>query len=179
MTSTDYIAIKDGLHDIQNDLYREQERLSEKAEELRNLQKVLDMTDEVISENDDLREEIERLNEQLQEKDERLAKMEMQLNEMSKMAASVAGKASQEELLKALRNFVNKSKRKKLEKRIAVKEMVLELAMANSLSFPEELSATIDSLDDEQPEAKGNQTFNNYGTYNEIQTGGTNITNNK
>jgi hypothetical protein len=66
------------------------------------------------------------------------------------MTASVAGKASQDELLKALRVFVNKSKRKKMEKRIAVKEMVLELANANGLVLPADLAATIDSLDDEQ-----------------------------
>jgi ATP-dependent protease HslVU (ClpYQ) ATPase subunit len=93
-------------------------------------------------------EEKDLLRQQLQDEKDKNTKLEMQLNEMSKMTASVAGKASHEELLKALRVFVNKSKRKKLEKRIAVKEMVLELANANSLMLPEDLSSTIDSLDD-------------------------------
>jgi hypothetical protein len=74
----------------------------------------------------------------------------MQLGEMSKLSVGVAKKASQEELLPALRVFVNKSKRKKLEKRIAVKEMVLEMANANGLTLPEEFAAVIDSLDDEE-----------------------------
>ena len=74
--------------------------------------------------------------------------------EMSKLSVGVAKKASQEELLKALRVFVNKSKRKKVEKRIAVKEMVLELANANGLVLPEDLATAIDSLDDEQPEPR-------------------------
>jgi hypothetical protein len=77
----------------------------------------------------------------------------------------VAKKASQEEVLKALRVFVNKSKRKKVEKRIAVKEMVLELANANGVLLPEDLSAAIDSLDDEQVEAR---VVNVQGNYNDI-----------
>ena len=79
---------------------------------------------------------------------------EMKLSELSKLSAGVAKKSSQDELLKALRTFVNKSKHKRIDKRIAVKEMVLEMAMANSVIFPEDLAATIDSLDDEQPETK-------------------------
>jgi hypothetical protein len=89
----------------------------------------------------------------------------MQLSEMSKLSAGVAKKASQEEVLKALRVFVNKSKRKKVEKRIAVKEMVLELANANGVLLPEDLSAAIDSLDDEQVEAR---VVNVQGNYNDI-----------
>ena len=116
-----------------------------------------------------LRREVEMLRGQLQEEKELRVKVEMQLKEMSKLSASVAGKASQDEVLKALRVFVNKSKRKKLEKRIAVKEMVLELANANGVVLPEELAMTIDSLDDEQPEAK---VVNVAGNYNDIHDNG-------
>ena len=151
----------------------EQEELKERAEQLKGFMTALETTEDVLQENERLEEEMEELRtqhqevieqlrqqyqdekdllrQQLQDEKDRNTKLEMQLNEMSKMTASVAGKASHEELLKALRVFVNKSKRKKLEKRIAVKEMVLELANANSLMLPEDLSSTIDSLDDEQP----------------------------
>ncbi len=84
------------------------------------------------------------------EEKELRTKLEMQLNEMTKLSASVAGKASQEELLKALRVFVNRSKRKKLEKRTLVKEMILELVVTNGIVLPEDLTTTLDSLDDEQ-----------------------------
>ena len=145
----------------------EQEELKERAEQLKGFMTALETTEDVLQEKteqlrqqhqeviEQLRqqhqEEKDLLRQQLQDEKDRNTKLEMQLNEMSKMTASVAGKASHEELLKALRVFVNKSKRKKLEKRIAVKEMVLELANANSLMLPEDLSSTIDSLDDEQP----------------------------
>ena len=153
-------------------LEREQEELRERAEQLKELMTAFEATEDVLQENERLEEEIEQqrsqhqeemeqlrqqhqeekeqLRQQLQDEKDKNTKLEMQLNEMSKLSASVAGKASHEELLKALRVFVNKSKRKKLEKRIAVKEMVLELANANSLMLPEDLSSTIDCLDDEQ-----------------------------
>ena len=143
-------------------LEREQEELMERAEQLKELMTALEATEDVLQENERLEEEIEQqrsqhqeekeqLRQQLQDEKDKNTKLEMQLKEMSKMTASVAGKASQEEVQKALRVFVNKSKRKKMDKRIAVKEMVLELANANGLALPPDLAATIDSLDDEQP----------------------------
>lgn len=143
--------LKEAAREARRLLEREQEELAEQAERLRGLTNTLEAADELIEENERLKEEIDQLRQQLQDEKEKNTRLEMQLNEMSKMTASVAGKASQEEVLKALRVFVNKSKRKKMEKRIAVKEMVLELANANGLTMPEDLASTIDSLDDEQP----------------------------
>ena len=122
---------------------KEREQLQERLELMNELYRTLEKAEKAIAENSTLKEENEALRLQLQER-------EMQLNEMSKLSASVAGKASQEALHKALRVFVNKSKRKKIEKRIAIKEMVLELANANGAVLPEDLAATIDSLDYEQ-----------------------------
>ena len=143
--------LKEAARETYRQLEREKEELMEKAEQLKGFMLTIEATEDVLQENEGLKEEIEQLRSQLQDEKERNTKLEMQLNEMSKLSASVAGKASHEELLKALRVFVNKSKRKKMEKRIAVKEMVLELANANSLMLPSDLAATIDSLDDEQP----------------------------
>jgi hypothetical protein len=125
----------------------------------------MEAVDEIVAENESMKTEIEGLRSQLQAEKEQRTKAEMQLSEMSKLSAGVAKKASQEEVLKALRVFVNKSKRKKVEKRIAVKEMVLELANANGVLLPEDLSAAIDSLDDEQVEAR---VVNVQGNYNDI-----------
>lgn len=142
--------LREAAREVCRQLEREQERITEEAERLKSFMFTLESTEEVLQENERLQEEIEQLRSQWQEEKERNTKLEMQLNEMSKMTASVAGKASQDELQKALRVFVNKSKRKKMEKRIAVKEMVLELANANGLILPQDLAASIDSLDDEQ-----------------------------
>ena len=135
-------------------LVKERERLSEKVKGVDDMIQFIDAMNNAQAERDALKKEVTVLRGQLKEEKEQRDKVEMQLKEMSKLSASVAGKASQDELLKALRVFVNKSKRKKLEKRIAVKEMVLELGNANSMVFPEDLAAALDSLDDEQMETK-------------------------
>ena len=141
----------EAVQEMLRQLEQEDEEVLARHDELKSKMLALKDTKDVLEENKRLQGRIEELQGLLQEEKDRNMKLEMQLDEMSKMTASVAGKASQEELLKALRVFVNKSKRKKLEKRIAVKEMVLELANANALVLPEDLASTIDSLDDEQP----------------------------
>lgn len=157
--------LKEGARDARSALERERDELVEKVEKMNGYLRVLDATEQMLSENRSLKDENESLRAQLQEERERNTRLEMQLNEMSKLSASVAGKASHDELLKAMRVFVNKSKRKKIEKRIAVKEMVLELAVANTISLPEDLAATIESLDDEQVEPK---LVSVQGNYNDI-----------
>ena len=149
--------MKEAMQELHRRLEREQEELQTRQDELKGMMLALKATEDVLEENRRLQGRVEELQGLLQEEKERGTKLEMLLNEMSKLSASVAGKASQEEVLKALRVFVNKSKRKKMEKRIAVKEMVLELANANGLLLPEDLSATIDSLDDEQPQVEPSQ----------------------
>ena len=153
--------MKEMAQDARRALGRERERMMEEVQRVDELLGLLDTTDELLVEVDRLNDELagkdaelDNLHQQLQEEKERSQALEMKMAEMSKLSAGVAKKASQEELLKALRTFVNKSKHKRIDKRIAVKEMVLEMAMANSVIFPEDLAATIDSLDDEQPEAK-------------------------
>jgi len=89
----------------------------------------------------------------------------MKHSELSKLSVNMAKKSSQEEVIKALRTFVNKSKQKRIEKRMAVKEMVMELAIANNIMFPADLAATLDSLDDEQTETR---IVNVQGSYNDI-----------
>ena len=157
--------LRDWSDGARRTLDREREKMMERVELLDGLAQAMEAVDEIVAENESMKTEIEGLQSQLQAEKEQRTKAEMQLSEMSKLSAGVAKKASQEEVLKALRVFVNKSKRKKVEKRIAVKEMVLELANANGVLLPEDLSAAIDSLDDEQVEAR---VVNVQGNYNDI-----------
>ena len=157
--------LKDAARVARRAIDRKRECLRESYEELEEFSRTLENVENVLAENESLRADNESLQAQLQEEKELRMRAEMQLSEMSKLSAGVAKKASQDELLKAIRVFVNKSKRKKIEKRIAVKEMVLEMANANSMTLPEDLAVTIDSLDDEQPEAK---VVNVAGNYNDI-----------
>jgi len=160
---------KEMMHDVRRALGSEKERLTERIEQLDGVMKVADMTDELLSQIDHLKEENERLNAENERLREDVQEKEMKLSELSKLSAGVAKKSSQDEVLKALRTFVNKSKRKKYEKRVAIKEMVLEMANANSIVFPEDLSATLESLDDEPSESK---VVNVAGNYNDIHDNG-------
>jgi len=165
------------------ELRDEADHLASKMEQINNYLRALDVTDDLLTTIDRLEEELEEkqttidrqsdeldklqsemngLRQQLQDEKERNQALEMRLSEMSKLSAGVAKKSSQEELMKALRIFINKSKQKRIEKRMAVKEMVLELANANAIIFPADLAATLDSLDDEQPDTKVVHVAGNY-----------------
>ena len=153
----DKTELKDWSESASRALEREREKMMERVELINGMARAMEAVDDILAENERLKAENESLNAenetlqtQLLTERELRTKAEMQLGEMSKLSVGVAKKASQEELLPALRVFVNKSKRKKLEKRIAVKEMVLEMANANGLTLPEEFAAVIDSLDDEE-----------------------------
>ncbi len=69
---------------------------------------------------------------------------------MNKLVAGVAKKTSEDDVIKFIRVFVNKSKQKTIKKRTLIKEMVLEFTYANGIVLPDDLMATIYALDDEQ-----------------------------
>ena len=164
--------LKEWLHDAKHGLEQEREEMRERADQLEYRLNALDVTSKLLAEADTLREENERLREQLQEEKDVRARQDMQMKEMSKLSADMAKKSSEENLLRALRTYVNKSKRKTADKRAFAKSAILEIANANGITLPEELAASIDSLDDEQAEPK--TTTNHYihlsgdgATYNE------------
>lgn len=164
--------LKEWLHDAKHGLEQEREEMRERADQLEYRLNALDVTSKLLAEADTLREENERLRLQLQEEKDVRARQDMQMKEMSKLSADMAKKSSEENLLKALRTYVNKSKRKTADKRAFAKSAILEIANANGITLPEELAASIDSLDDEQAEPK--TTTNHYihlsgdgATYNE------------
>ena len=166
---TDIQDLKEGVRDARRALDSKCEEAMESLQQMQGFLRVLEAAEQVLDENVRLREDVEELQEQLLEEKDMRIKAEMQLKEMSQLSAGVAKKASQDELLKAIRVFVNKSKRKKIEKRIAVKEMVLEMVNANSIVLPEDLALSIDALDDEQTEAR---VVNVQGNYNDIHDNG-------
>ena len=166
---TDIQDLKEGVRDARRALDSKCEEAMESLQQMQGFSRVLEAAEQMLDENVRLREDLEELQEQLLEEKDLRTKAEIQLKEMSQLSAGVAKKASQDELLKAIRVFVNKSKRKKIEKRIAVKEMVLEMVNANSIVLPEDLALAIDALDDEQTEAR---VGNVQGNYNDIHDNG-------
>ena len=145
---------KEVMHDVRRALGGEKERLTERIEQLEGFMKMADMTDELLSQIDDLNGENERLSVENERLRQEVQEKDMKLSELSKLSVGVAKKSSQDEVLKALRTYVNVSKRKTLSKRVAVKMMIMELGNAIGLTFPEDMIATLEALDDEQSEPK-------------------------
>lgn len=147
----DNISAKELARKARRALEQERECLAEMAQKVEGYDCLLDSFNDLITENEDLRS-------QLQEK-------ETQLNEINKFVAGVAKKSPQDEVLKAIRVFVNKSKQKTAKKRTLIKEMVLEFTFANGIALPPELAQTVSALDDEQTEPR---VVNVAGNYNDI-----------
>lgn len=142
--SEDFCAwLRDARRDMERDMERRKEALEDQQRVVLALQKV----EEIANENESLRE-------QLAEEKRARAELEMKIAELSKLSAGMAKKSSEEDLLKALRTYANRSKRKTADKRMFAKSAILEIAIANGLDLPEDLKAVIESLDDEQTEPK-------------------------
>lgn len=151
------------------ELEHEREKLTDKLEQIDLFLQVMEHSDEQDAAYKKLQEENEMLQQQLNDERKQKAELEMKMNEMSKLSAGVAKKSSEEDLLKALRTYVNRSKRKTIDKRAFAKTATLEIANANGLLLPEDLAAMIESLDDELTDPK---VVNVSGNYNDIHDNG-------
>ena len=151
MDLEDYMEM---MHDMHRALESEKDRLMERKERLEGVMKMAEMTEKLISQINDLKDENEGLNAENERLRQEVQEQEMKLSELSKLSVGVARKSSQDEVLKALRTYVNISKRKTLSKRVAVKMMIMELGNAIGLVFPDDMLATLESLDDEPAEPK-------------------------
>ncbi len=117
-----------------------------------------------------LQEKLLALTVEIKDKDKKITQLETQLNEMSKLSAGVAKKSSQDDVLKAIRTYLNISKRKTLSKREAAKTVLMDLFTSTRLDLPDDIKELLTYLDDEQPEAK---VVNVQGNYNDIHDNGT------
>lgn len=164
------LSFMEKLDDAHVAINHEREQLESKATIVLWAKKYVSQSQEKLTkaykEINGLKDDIEELLRQLSEEKKQKADLEMKLAEMGKLLTSVAKKSSEEGIQKALQTFVNYSKRKTPDKRTYIKNTILEFTSVNRISLPEELSATIDCLDDEQTEPK-NVTMNG-GIYNDI-----------
>lgn len=141
-------------YDARRALEREQEKLMEKAESTKAYLQILEVFEDMVSEINRLQSLVDDLQQQLDCEKQQRADAVMKLMEMSKLSVGMAKKTSDDSLVKALRTYVNRSKRKTTDKRAFAKTACLEIANANGLDMPEDLKATIEALDDEQVEPR-------------------------
>jgi len=135
------------------------ERKIDEAEDLKIQMRVVEATQELLDDIDrlnadivSLHEEIDGLNQQLQDKD-------TQLKELGKLSAGVAKKSSADDVSKAIRIYLNTSKRKTQSKREAAKTVLLDLITAAKLEMSEDIMESLSHFDDEeltdQPQSPG------------------------
>lgn len=149
MDKTDF---EEQLRDARREVERERELLMEKMEAQENYLNLLETCDEYAKENDALIEENEQLKEEVENLRQQLHAKETRLSELQKLSAGVAKKSSQEVVEKAMRIYLNTSKRKTLSKREAAKTVLLELVTSAKLELPEDLMDQLNHFDDENPE---------------------------
>ncbi len=142
--------LKEAARETRRQLQSELERKMEEAEEVKiqirvveATQELLDEIDRLNSENEAQQKEIDDLNQQLQDKD-------IQLKELGKLSAGVAKKSSADDVSKAIRIYLNTSKRKNLSKREAAKTVLLELITAAKLDLAEDIMDSLSHFDDEE-----------------------------
>lgn len=149
MDKTDF---EEQLRDARREVERERELLIEKMEAQENYLNLLETCAEYAKENDALIEENEQLKEEVENLRQQLHAKETRLSELQKLSAGVAKKSSQEVVEKAMRIYLNTSKRKTLSKREAAKTVLLELVTSAKLELPEDLMDQLNHFDDENPE---------------------------
>jgi hypothetical protein len=156
--------LKEAARETHRRLQDALERKIDEAEELKIQMRVVEATQELLDEIDrlnadiaSLHEEIDGLNQQLQDKD-------TQLKELGKLSAGVAKKSSADDVSKAIRIYLNTSKRKTQSKREAAKTVLLELITAAKLEMSEDIMEMLSHFDDEeltdQPQSPGSVNEN-------------------
>ena len=139
-------AARETYRQLQNELEKKKEEAEEVKIQMRVVeatQGLLDEIDRLNSDNEALQKEIDDLNQQLLDKD-------TQLKELGKLSAGVAKKSSADDVAKAIRIYLNTSKRKTQSKREAAKTVLLELITAAKLEMSEDFMESLSHFDDEE-----------------------------
>ncbi|MBR1902417.1 MAG: hypothetical protein IJ826_05535 [Bacteroidaceae bacterium] len=123
---------KDWADCARRELEHELEHLREEKEKVDNYLMAIEVARRLTSENEKQAAEIETLRQQLQEEKRLRAEQEVKLTEVSKLSVGMAKKASEEDIIKVLRTYANRSKRKTPDKRTFAKSAILEIAIAIS-----------------------------------------------
>lgn len=144
------------------ELAHEQERLTDEAKRLEERRWMVEEMESLMDEHERLQEEAESLRQQLANERQKRTELEMIMNEMSKLSAGMAKKAAQDDFHKALRIYLNVSKRKTIGKREAAKNVITDLMTSAKLELPDDIMELLEHLDDEQPDPKVVNVAGNY-----------------
>ena len=162
----DYTEFRELLNETKRQVERECNRMVEQLEAQQGYLKVLASCGEYAKEYGALQERVEAqdaeivdLREQLQQQQQEIENLQLQLHEkdmrlseLQKLSAGMAKKSSYDDVARAMRTYLNVSRRKTLSKREAAKTVLLELISATKLDMPADLMNMLNHFDDETPD---------------------------
>lgn len=156
--------LKEAAREAYRRLERELERKIDEAEELKIQMRVVEATQGLLDKIDQQDEVIRSQQEDIDDLQQQLQDKDTQLKELGKLSAGVAKKSSADDVEKAIRIYLNTSKRKTQGKREAAKTVLLELITAAKLEMSEDIMETLSHFDDEelvdQPQSPGSANEN-------------------
>ena len=151
--------LKEAASEAYRQLQSELESKMDEAEELKIQMRVVEATQALLNEIDRLKAENEAQREEIDELHQQIDDRDRRLKELGQLSAGVAKKSSADDVAKAMRIYMNMSKRKTQSKREAAKTVLLELITAAKLEMPEDFMETLSNFDDEeltdQPQSAG------------------------
>lgn len=159
-------SIDDYLRQTSSDLERQRERLEEEMAQLEAVRMLRNLVEEQQQQIDDQHDELVTLEKQQEVQDAKMAKLQadydevkaerdalrLKLSELGKMTNQVALKTESDALIRALRVYMNISRRKTVKKRGYIKMSILELATASNTTLPADMLEELDTFDDDTPQ---------------------------
>ena len=156
--------LKEAAREAYRRMQSELDRKIDEAEELKIRMRVVEATQDLLDEIDRLKDENEAQREDIDDLHQQIDDRDRRLKELSQLSAGVAKKSSADDVEKAMRIYMNMSKRKTQSKREAAKTVLLELITAAKLEMPEDFMETLSHFDDEeltdQPQSPGSVNEN-------------------
>jgi hypothetical protein len=138
------------MHEMYRQLQKELERKLEEADFVKVQMRVMEAAQAVMDENERQQAVIEEQSAEIDELHQQLQDKDIQLKELGKLSAGVAKKSSADDVAKAIRIYLNTSKRKTQSKREAAKTVLLELITAAKLEMSEDIMELLSHFDDEE-----------------------------
>ena len=151
--------LKEAAREAYRRMQDELDRKIDEAEELKTQMRVVEATQGLLDEIDRLKAENEAQQDEIDDLHQQIDDRDRRLKELGQLSAGVAKKSSADNVEKAIRTYLNTSKRKTQSKREAAKTVLLELITAAKLEMPEDFMETLSHFDDEeltdQPQSAG------------------------
>ena len=156
--------LREAASEAYRQLQHELDRKIDEAEELKTQMRVVEATQGLLDEIDRQKEVIEAQREEIDDLHQQIDDRDRRLKELGQLSAGVAKKSSADDVEKAMRIYMNMSKRKTQSKREAAKTVLLELITAAKLDMAEDIMEMLSHFDDEeltdQPQSAGSVNEN-------------------